>query len=109
VSCPSKDPGSADDQYRTSRDIHPRDGLVCARLCKPRYADAALANVQIIIATAHHIDQIALGEIVYAFGYTGLQILQQIVIADMTTLRYRCVLYLAPMRSYHSQDQLPLA
>lgn len=32
-----------------------------------------------------------MGEIVYAFGYTGLQILQQIVIADMTTLRYRYV------------------
>jgi len=103
VSCPSNDPGSADDQYRTSRNIHPRNGLVCARLCKlSRYSDAPLANVQIIIATAHHIDQIALGEIVYAFGYTGLQILQQIVIADMTTLRYRCVLYLAPIRSYHA-------
>ena len=47
--------------------------------------------IQCIIASAHHIDQIALGEIVYAFGYTGLQILQQIVIADMTTLRYRLV------------------
>ena len=46
-------------------------------------------TLQCIIASAHHIDQIALGEIIYAFGYTGLQILQQIVIADMTTLRYR--------------------
>jgi hypothetical protein len=58
---------------------------------------------QCIIASAHHIDQIALGEIIYAFGYTGLQILQQIVIADMTTLRYRCVLsltFLAVMPRY---------
>ncbi|ORX34245.1 major facilitator superfamily domain-containing protein [Kockovaella imperatae] len=43
----------------------------------------------IIIVSASTIEIIALGEIVYAFGFTGLQILQQIVIADMTTLRYR--------------------
>ena len=46
---------------------------------------------QAVIASAHSIEIIALGEIIYAFGFTGLQILQQIVIADMTTLRYRRV------------------
>ncbi|RXK36198.1 hypothetical protein M231_06542 [Tremella mesenterica] len=43
----------------------------------------------IVIATANNINQIAGGEILYAFGYTGLQMLQQIVIADMTSLRWR--------------------
>ncbi|KAK4688897.1 MFS transporter, SIT family, siderophore-iron:H+ symporter, partial [Tremellales sp. Uapishka_1] len=43
----------------------------------------------IVIATANDVGQIAGGEIIYSFGYTGLQMLQQIVIADMTSLRYR--------------------
>ncbi|ORX37004.1 major facilitator superfamily domain-containing protein [Kockovaella imperatae] len=43
----------------------------------------------ILIATAHSIGQIAAGEIIYAFGYTGLQMLQQIIIADLTSLRWR--------------------
>lgn len=44
---------------------------------------------QLVIATSHGITQIAVGEIIYAFGYTGLQMLQQIIVADMTTLRWR--------------------
>jgi len=43
----------------------------------------------IVIATANDVGQIAGGEIIYSFGYTGLQMLQQIIIADMTSLRYR--------------------
>ncbi|ORY20677.1 major facilitator superfamily domain-containing protein [Naematelia encephala] len=43
----------------------------------------------IVIATSDTITQIAIGEVFYAFGYTGLQMLQQIVIADMTNLRWR--------------------
>lgn len=30
-----------------------------------------------------------MGEIIYAFGYTGLQMLLQIIVADITTLRWR--------------------
>ncbi|KAK8865789.1 hypothetical protein IAR55_000936 [Kwoniella newhampshirensis] len=43
----------------------------------------------IVIATANDVGQIAGGQVIYSFGYTGLQMLQQIVIADMTTLRWR--------------------
>ncbi|WRT64021.1 uncharacterized protein IL334_000948 [Kwoniella shivajii] len=43
----------------------------------------------IVIATANDVNQIAGGQIIYSFGYTGLQMLQQIVIADMTNLRWR--------------------
>ena len=60
---------------------------------------------QILIASAYSINQIAAGEVVYvrthsgiaeltetqSFGYTGLQMLTQIVIADMTSLRFRRV------------------
>ncbi|KAJ9122246.1 hypothetical protein QFC22_001666 [Naganishia vaughanmartiniae] len=42
-----------------------------------------------VIATAHSIGQIATGNIIYSFGYTGLQIMSQIIMADMTTLRWR--------------------
>ncbi|KLT45268.1 MFS general substrate transporter [Cutaneotrichosporon oleaginosum] len=41
------------------------------------------------IAAAGSISTIAVGNVFYAFGYTGLQILLQIVIADMTSLRWR--------------------
>lgn len=44
---------------------------------------------QLTIASAYGITQIAIGNVFYAFGYTGLQMLQQIVIADMTSLRWR--------------------
>ncbi|TYJ53742.1 hypothetical protein B9479_005650 [Cryptococcus floricola] len=43
----------------------------------------------IVIATANDVGQIAGGQVIYSFGYTGLQMLQQIVIADMTNLRWR--------------------
>ncbi|WVO17819.1 hypothetical protein L204_105517 [Cryptococcus depauperatus] len=43
----------------------------------------------IVIATANNVGQIAGGQVIYSFGYTGLQMLQQIVIADMTSLRWR--------------------
>ncbi|KAM3581079.1 hypothetical protein VKS41_006524 [Umbelopsis sp. WA50703] len=43
----------------------------------------------ILYASANNIDQIAGGQIIYSFGYTGLQMLTQIVLADVTTLRYR--------------------
>ena len=42
-----------------------------------------------LIATANGIEQIATGNIIYSFGYTGLQIMSQIIMADMTTLRWR--------------------
>ena len=42
-----------------------------------------------LIATASGIEQIATGNIIYSFGYTGLQIMSQIIMADMTTLRWR--------------------
>ncbi|CDS08827.1 hypothetical protein LRAMOSA10188 [Lichtheimia ramosa] len=43
----------------------------------------------ILYASAQHIDQFAGAQIIYSFGYTGLQMLTQVVIADVTTLRYR--------------------
>ncbi|BEJ15902.1 hypothetical protein CspHIS471_0505070 [Cutaneotrichosporon sp. HIS471] len=41
------------------------------------------------MASAYGISTIAVGNVFYAFGYTGLQMLLQIVIADMTSLRWR--------------------
>lgn len=41
----------------------------------------------VVIATANGIGQVAGGQIVYSFGYTGLQLLTQIVLGDITTLR----------------------
>lgn len=67
---------------------------ICFRILPPLSSGTSRTcsdATQLLIASANDIEQIATGEIVYAFGYTGLQILQQIVIADMTTLRYRCV------------------
>ena len=67
-----------------------------------------LADEQLVIASASDVLQIAIGQIIYvshpqlhdkdgaradiqSFGYTGLQMLQQIVIADMTNLQWRYV------------------
>lgn len=43
----------------------------------------------VIIASAPTVDAIAGGIIFYAVGYTGLQVLNSIIIADMTTLKWR--------------------
>ncbi|KZP28418.1 MFS general substrate transporter [Athelia psychrophila] len=43
----------------------------------------------IVIASAKSVGTIAGGLVVYAVGYTGLQLLQQIIIADITTLKWR--------------------
>ncbi|KXN85124.1 Siderophore iron transporter 3 [Leucoagaricus sp. SymC.cos] len=43
----------------------------------------------IVIASARNTQAIAGGIVVYAVGYTGLQLLTQIVIADITTLKWR--------------------
>ncbi|KAG8685862.1 hypothetical protein FRC11_009927 [Ceratobasidium sp. 423] len=43
----------------------------------------------IIIASAKSIATIAGGIVIYAVGYTGLQLLLQIIIADTTTLKWR--------------------
>lgn len=43
----------------------------------------------ILNASANSINQIAAGTIFYSLGYTGLQILTQVVLADTTTLRWR--------------------
>ncbi|KAL1694641.1 major facilitator superfamily domain-containing protein [Schizophyllum commune] len=43
----------------------------------------------IVIASAHNIETICGGIILYAVGYTGLQLLTQIIIADITTLKWR--------------------
>ncbi|TFK33911.1 drug:h+ antiporter [Crucibulum laeve] len=43
----------------------------------------------IVIASAHNIQTVAGGIIIYAVGYTGLQLLTQIIIADITTLKWR--------------------
>ncbi|KAF6745245.1 drug:h+ antiporter [Ephemerocybe angulata] len=43
----------------------------------------------IIIASAQRVQTVAGGIIVYACGYTGLQLLTQIIIADITTLKWR--------------------
>ncbi|KAL1747554.1 major facilitator superfamily domain-containing protein [Schizophyllum fasciatum] len=43
----------------------------------------------IVIASAHSIETICGGIILYAVGYTGLQLLTQIIIADITTLKWR--------------------
>ncbi|KAF8598531.1 drug:h+ antiporter [Ceratobasidium sp. AG-I] len=43
----------------------------------------------IIIASAQSIGTVAGGIIIYAVGYTGLQLLLQIIIADITTLKWR--------------------
>ncbi|KAJ7097775.1 drug:h+ antiporter [Mycena belliarum] len=42
-----------------------------------------------IIATAENIQAVAAGIVLYAIGYTGLQLLTQVVIADITTLKWR--------------------
>ncbi|KAI9315575.1 major facilitator superfamily domain-containing protein [Dichotomocladium elegans] len=43
----------------------------------------------VLYASAQNIGQIAGAQILYSFGYTGLQMLTQVVLADVTTLRYR--------------------
>ncbi|KZS87432.1 MFS general substrate transporter [Sistotremastrum niveocremeum HHB9708] len=43
----------------------------------------------IIIASAQSVGSIAAGIIIYAVGYTGLQLLTQIIIADITSLKWR--------------------
>ena len=43
----------------------------------------------IVIASANDINTIAAGIVIYAVGYTGLQLLTQIIIADITTMRWR--------------------
>ncbi|OCH87436.1 drug:h+ antiporter [Obba rivulosa] len=43
----------------------------------------------IVIASAHNVGTIAGGIIIYAVGYTGLQLLTQVVIADITVLKWR--------------------
>ncbi|KAJ6502389.1 drug:h+ antiporter [Mycena sanguinolenta] len=42
-----------------------------------------------VIATAQRIQAVAAGIVLYTIGYTGLQLLMQVVIADMTTLKWR--------------------
>ncbi|KAI3606432.1 h+ antiporter [Moniliophthora roreri] len=43
----------------------------------------------IVIASAQRIEAVAGGIVLYAIGYTGLQLLTQIIIADITTLKWR--------------------
>ncbi|KAI1784015.1 MFS general substrate transporter [Ganoderma leucocontextum] len=43
----------------------------------------------LVIATAPSVGAIAVGIIFYAIGYTGLQLLTSIIIADITTLKWR--------------------
>ncbi|THH28555.1 hypothetical protein EUX98_g5621 [Antrodiella citrinella] len=43
----------------------------------------------IVIASARSVGAIAGGIVVYACGYTGLQLLTQVIIADITTLKWR--------------------
>ncbi|KAI0076314.1 drug:h+ antiporter [Panus rudis PR-1116 ss-1] len=43
----------------------------------------------IVIASAHNVESVAGGIIIYACGYTGLQLLTSIIIADITTLKWR--------------------
>ncbi|KAG8900112.1 hypothetical protein FRC00_014382 [Tulasnella sp. 408] len=43
----------------------------------------------IVIASANDTNQIAGGIVVYAMGYTGLQVLTSIIVADITSLQYR--------------------
>ncbi|CAE7136928.1 unnamed protein product [Rhizoctonia solani] len=43
----------------------------------------------IVIASAQSIATVARGIVIYAVGYTGLQLLLQIIIADTTTLKWR--------------------
>ncbi|GAW09845.1 drug:h+ antiporter [Lentinula edodes] len=42
-----------------------------------------------IIASAQSINAVAVGIVLFAIGYTGLQLLMQIIIADITTLEWR--------------------
>ncbi|EAU93687.1 ferrichrome-type siderophore transporter [Coprinopsis cinerea okayama7 len=43
----------------------------------------------IVIASAKNVGTIAGGIVIYAIGYTGLQLLTQIIIADITVLKWR--------------------
>ncbi|KAG6890842.1 hypothetical protein C0992_012481 [Termitomyces sp. T32_za158] len=43
----------------------------------------------IVIASSKNIETVAGGIILYAIGYTGLQLLTQVIIADITTLKWR--------------------
>ncbi|KAF8880998.1 drug:h+ antiporter [Infundibulicybe gibba] len=45
----------------------------------------------VVIASAQNVQTIAGGIVLYAVGYTGLQLLTQIIIADLTTLKWRGV------------------
>lgn len=42
-----------------------------------------------IIAGAHNAGAMYAGQVIYTCGYTGLQVMQQIIVADLTTLRWR--------------------
>ncbi|EMD31052.1 hypothetical protein CERSUDRAFT_163556 [Gelatoporia subvermispora B] len=43
----------------------------------------------IVIASANNVGTVAGGIIIYAIGYTGLQLLTQVIIADITVLKWR--------------------
>ncbi|KAI0742084.1 drug:h+ antiporter [Daedaleopsis nitida] len=43
----------------------------------------------IVIASAHSVGALAAGIILYAVGYTGLQLLTSVIVADITTLKWR--------------------
>ncbi|KAI0691091.1 drug:h+ antiporter [Cerioporus squamosus] len=43
----------------------------------------------IVIASAHGVGSLAAGIILYAVGYTGLQLLTSVIVADITTLKWR--------------------
>ncbi|KIJ51356.1 hypothetical protein M422DRAFT_43910 [Sphaerobolus stellatus SS14] len=45
----------------------------------------------IVIASANNIETIGGGIVLYAMGYTGLQLLTQIIIADITSLQWRAL------------------
>lgn len=71
--------------------------FVCKYSAQLTYADTILTSRPVIfyvvgyivIASAHNIETICGGIILYAVGYTGLQLLTQIIIADITTLKWR--------------------
>jgi len=44
-----------------------------------------------IIASMNSLGQLSAGQVIYSLGYTGLQLVIQIIIADVTTLRYRAL------------------
>ncbi|KAG9015073.1 hypothetical protein FRB90_004916 [Tulasnella sp. 427] len=83
---PVKQPSSSDPSLN-------RDGTqfdtADAHIGVKKVEAAAKIYRYVVIASANNINQVAGGIVFYAMGYTGLQVLTSIIVADITSLQYR--------------------